>query len=139
MQEELILEIVNNANCEPKMHRHSYLRSTSTGFSHSHGKKLMACGGDFTLIKKYLINIRMVQLALMASVVLCHQLLIIIGLTHVLVVCRVIATVLVAENSSWTVITENSQTVAVMLGAVLHYITITVMTRVNAPQPSHYL
>ncbi len=75
----------------------------------------------------------------MASVVLCHQLLIIIGLTHVLVVCRVIATVLVAENSPWKVITENSQTVAVMLGAVLHYITITAMTRVKAPQTSHYL
>lgn len=67
--------------------------------------------------------------------VLCHQLLIIIGLTHVLVVCRVIATVLLAENSPWKVITENSQTVAVMLGAVLHYITITVMTRVKAHKP----
>lgn len=75
----------------------------------------------------------------MASVVLFHQLLIIIGLTHVLVVCRVIATVLLAENSPWKVITENSQTVAVMLGAVLHYITITVMTRVKAPQISHDL
>ncbi|KTF79749.1 hypothetical protein cypCar_00037631 [Cyprinus carpio] len=92
-EEELILEIVNNAQCEPKIHRHSYLRST----------------------------IVMVLVTLM--------LLIIIGLTHVLVVCRVIATVLLAENSPWKVITENSQTVAVMLGAVLHYITITVMTR----------
>uniref|UniRef100_A0A9J8ADL5 Anoctamin n=1 Tax=Cyprinus carpio carpio TaxID=630221 RepID=A0A9J8ADL5_CYPCA len=92
-EEELILEIVNNAHCEPKMHRHSYLRST---------------------------------------IVL---LLVIIGLTHVLVVSRVIATVLLAENSTWQVITENSQTVAVMLGAVLHYITITVMTRVKAHKP----
>ncbi|CAM4735294.1 unnamed protein product [Leuciscus chuanchicus] len=94
-EEELILEIVNNAHCEPKMHMHSYLRST----------------------------IVMVLATLM--------MLIIIGLTHVLVVFRVIAAVLLAENSSWTVITENSQTVALMLGAVLHYITITVMTRVN--------
>uniref|UniRef100_A0A8C2DCP9 Anoctamin n=1 Tax=Cyprinus carpio TaxID=7962 RepID=A0A8C2DCP9_CYPCA len=92
-EEELILEIVNNAHCEPKMHRHSYLRST---------------------------------------IVL---LLVIIGLTHVLVVSRVIATVLLAENSTWQVITENSQTVAVMLGAVLHYITITVMTQVKAHKP----
>ncbi|KAG1934080.1 anoctamin-9 isoform X1 [Pimephales promelas] len=94
-EEELILEIVNNAHCEPKMPMHSYLRST----------------------------IVMVLATLM--------MLIIIGLTHVLVVFRVIATVLLAENSSWPVITENSQTVALMLGAVLHYITITVMTRVN--------
>uniref|UniRef100_A0A9J7XLJ2 Anoctamin n=1 Tax=Cyprinus carpio carpio TaxID=630221 RepID=A0A9J7XLJ2_CYPCA len=94
-EEELILEIVNNAHCEPKMHRHSYLRST------------------------------------IVLVLVTLMLLVIIGLTHVLVVSRVIATVLLAENSTWQVITENSQTVAVMLGAVLHYITITVMTRVN--------
>ncbi|ROL45092.1 Anoctamin-9 [Anabarilius grahami] len=93
LQEELILEIVNNENCRPKMRQHSYLRST----------------------------IVMVLVTLM--------LLIIIGLTHVLVVFRVIATVLLAENSPWQVIAENSQTVALMLGAVLHYITITVMTR----------
>ncbi|XP_052400069.1 anoctamin-9 [Carassius gibelio] len=94
-EEELILEIVNNAQCEPKMPRHSYLRST------------------------------------IVLVLVTLMLLVIIGLTHVLVVSRVIATVLLAENSRWQVITENSQTVAVMLGAVLHYITITVMTRVN--------
>lgn len=63
---------------------------------------------------------------------MCYQMLIIIGLTHVLVVFRVIATLLLAENSSWPVINENSQTVALMLGAVLHYITITIMTRVNS-------
>uniref|UniRef100_A0A671NGV4 Anoctamin n=1 Tax=Sinocyclocheilus anshuiensis TaxID=1608454 RepID=A0A671NGV4_9TELE len=101
-EEELILEIVNNAHCEPKMHRHSYLRST------------------------------------VVLVLVTLMLLIIIGLTHVLVVCRVIATVLLAENSPWKVITENSQTVAVMLGAVLHYITITVMTRVKAPQKNKH-
>lgn len=28
MQEELILEIVNNPNCQPKKYSHSYLRST---------------------------------------------------------------------------------------------------------------
>ncbi|KAI2648074.1 Anoctamin-9 [Labeo rohita] len=89
--------------CEPKMHRHSYLCST------------------------------------MVLVLVTLMLLVIIGLTHVLVVCRVIATVLLAENSTWPVITENSQTVGVMLGAVLHYITITVMTRVKTPQTSHYL
>lgn len=75
----------------------------------------------------------------MLSVVMCYQLLIIIGLTHVLVVFRVIATVLLAENSSWQVITENSQTVALMLGAVLHYITITVMTRVSSTNSTKLL
>uniref|UniRef100_A0A673GJH7 Anoctamin n=1 Tax=Sinocyclocheilus rhinocerous TaxID=307959 RepID=A0A673GJH7_9TELE len=101
-EEELILEIVNNAHCKPKMHRHSYLRST------------------------------------IVLVLVTLMLLIIIGLTHVLVVCRVIATVLLAENSPWKVITENSQTVGVMLGAVLHYITITVMTRVKAPRKNKH-
>uniref|UniRef100_A0A672LUT0 Anoctamin n=1 Tax=Sinocyclocheilus grahami TaxID=75366 RepID=A0A672LUT0_SINGR len=101
-EEELILEIVNNVHCEPKMHRHSYLRST------------------------------------IVLVLVTLMLLIIIGLTHVLVVCRVIATVLLAENSPWKVITENSQTVGVMLGAVLHYITITVMTRVKAPRKNKH-
>lgn len=94
-EEELIMEIVNNAACNPKMHRHSYLRST-------------------------------IVLALVTL-----MLLIIIGLTHALVVFRVIATVLLAEKSQWQLIGDNSQTVALMLGAVLHYITITVMTRVN--------
>lgn len=28
LQEELILEIVNSADCDPKPHKHSYLRST---------------------------------------------------------------------------------------------------------------
>ncbi|KAI7790577.1 putative anoctamin-9-like [Triplophysa rosa] len=94
-EEELILEIVNNADCKPKMQRHSYLRST------------------------------------IVLVLVTLMLLLIIGLTHALVVFRVIATVLLAEHSSWNVISDNSQTVALMLGAVLHYITITVMTRVN--------
>ncbi|KAA0724049.1 Anoctamin-9 Transmembrane protein 16J [Triplophysa tibetana] len=94
-EEELILEIVNNADCKPKIQRHSYLRST------------------------------------IVLVLVTLMLLLIIGLTHALVVFRVIATVLLAEHSSLNVISENSQTVALMLGAVLHYITITVMTRVN--------
>lgn len=94
-EEELILEIVNNADCKPKMQKHSYLRST------------------------------------VVLVLVTLMLLLIIGLTHALVVFRVIATVLLAENSSWDVISDNSQTVALMLGAVLHYITITIMTRVN--------
>ncbi|XP_065147252.1 anoctamin-9 isoform X1 [Paramisgurnus dabryanus] len=94
-EEELILEIVNNEHCQPKIQRHYYLRSA------------------------------------IVLVLVTLMLLVIIGLTHALVVFRVIATVLLAEHSSWKVISENSQTVALMLGAVLHFLTITVMTRVN--------
>lgn len=53
----------------------------------------------------------------------------IIGLTHALVVFRVIAAVLLAEGS-WEFLSNHSNTGAMMLGAVLHYLIITVMTRV---------
>lgn len=55
----------------------------------------------------------------------------IIGLTHALVVFRVIAAVLLAEGS-WEFLSNHSNTGAMMLGAVLHYLIITVMTRVRA-------
>lgn len=61
MQEELILEIVNNANCQPKMHQHSYLRSTIVMVLVT----LMVrnpywfCEDAFTLIKKDIIHICM--------------------------------------------------------------------------------
>ncbi|XP_062328140.1 anoctamin-9 isoform X1 [Osmerus eperlanus] len=57
-------------------------------------------------------------------------LVLIIGLTHALVVFRVVAAVNMAE-ANWGFLRDHSSTVAVMLGAVLHYITIQVMTRVN--------
>ncbi|XP_030646503.1 anoctamin-9 [Chanos chanos] len=59
------------------------------------------------------------------------MLLLIIGLTHALVVFRVIALFLFAEYSPWQFLKDNSSMAALMLGAVLHYIIITVMTRVN--------
>nr|XP_046208166.1 anoctamin-9 [Oncorhynchus gorbuscha] len=93
-EEELILDIVNNAECAPKEHKHSYLRST------------------LVLILVTLI------------------LLLIIGLAHALVVFRVVATVMLAEGS-WEFLSDHSNTAAVILGAVLHYFTITIMTRVN--------
>ncbi|XP_041704580.1 anoctamin-9 [Coregonus clupeaformis] len=93
-EEELILEIVNNAECEPKQHKHSYLRSTLV-----------------------LILVTLVML-------------LIIGLAHALVVFRVVATVMLAEGS-WEFLSDHSNTAAVILGAVLHYFTITIMTRVN--------
>ncbi|XP_062855297.1 anoctamin-9 [Trichomycterus rosablanca] len=59
------------------------------------------------------------------------MLLLIIGLTHALVVFRVIASVEFAKLTKWPFLSENSSTVAIILGAVLHYLTITIMTRVN--------
>uniref|UniRef100_A0A3Q3IXK5 Anoctamin n=1 Tax=Monopterus albus TaxID=43700 RepID=A0A3Q3IXK5_MONAL len=89
-EEELILQIVNNVNCEPKKYKHSYLRST--------------------------------------VVLIC--ILLIIGLTHALVVFRVIAAELLAKGS-WEFLSTYSNIGAMMLGAFLHYIIITVMTRVQ--------
>ncbi|XP_061630663.1 anoctamin-9 isoform X3 [Phyllopteryx taeniolatus] len=58
------------------------------------------------------------------------MILVIIGLTHALVVFRVIVAVQLAEGS-WEFMSTHSNSVAMMLGAVLHYLIITVMTRVN--------
>lgn len=60
------------------------------------------------------------------------QILVIIGLTHALVVFRVIAAVLLAEGS-WEFLRTHSNTGAMMLGAVVHYLIITIMTRVRRP------
>ncbi|XP_035498275.1 anoctamin-9 [Scophthalmus maximus] len=93
-EEELILEIVNDVNCEPKKYKHSYLRST------------------------------------LVLICVTVMILVIIGLTHALVVFRVIAAVLLAEGS-WEFLSTHSNSGAMMLGAVLHYLIITVMTRIN--------
>ncbi|XP_029702077.1 anoctamin-9-like [Takifugu rubripes] len=58
------------------------------------------------------------------------MLMLIIGLAQALVVFRVIAAPLMSE-SSWAFIRDHANTVAVTLGAVLHYLTIQLMTRVN--------
>ncbi|XP_036820461.1 anoctamin-9 isoform X2 [Oncorhynchus mykiss] len=58
------------------------------------------------------------------------MLVLIIGLTHALVVFRVVAAVLLSEGT-WEFVRDHANTVAVMLGAVLHYFTMQVMTRVN--------
>ncbi|XP_071377851.1 anoctamin-9 isoform X2 [Centroberyx affinis] len=54
----------------------------------------------------------------------------IIGIAHALVVFRVVAAPLLSEGS-WEFIRDHANTVAMMLGAVLHYLTIQIMTRVN--------
>uniref|UniRef100_H3CLN8 Anoctamin n=1 Tax=Tetraodon nigroviridis TaxID=99883 RepID=H3CLN8_TETNG len=56
------------------------------------------------------------------------MLMLILGLAHVLVVFRVVAAPLLSEGNS-NFIKDHANTVAVMLGAVLHYVTIQVMTR----------
>lgn len=61
----------------------------------------------------------------------CSQLLLIIGLAQALVVFRVIASVVFAKHENWPFLSENSSTVAFMLTAVLHYLTITIMTWVK--------
>ncbi|XP_030650154.1 anoctamin-9 [Chanos chanos] len=57
-------------------------------------------------------------------------LVVIIGLTHALVICRLVSAMLLSE-SSWEFLRDHANTVAVLLGAVLHYITIQIMTKVN--------
>ncbi|KAG7235317.1 hypothetical protein INR49_002782, partial [Caranx melampygus] len=59
-----------------------------------------------------------------------EELMLIIGLTQALVVFRVVAAPLISEGS-WDFIRDHANTVAMMLGAVLHYVTIQIMTRVN--------
>ncbi|XP_031148568.1 anoctamin-9-like isoform X2 [Sander lucioperca] len=93
-EEELILEIVNDPNCQPKQFRHSYLRST------------------------------------LVLILVTLMLMLIIGLAHALVVFRVVAAPLMSEGK-WDFIKDHANIVAVILGAVLHYVTIQIMTRVN--------
>ncbi|KAG5263867.1 hypothetical protein AALO_G00269510 [Alosa alosa] len=57
-------------------------------------------------------------------------LVVIIGLTHALVLFRVVMRAVLA-NQAWEFLTTHSNTAVVMMGATLHYITIQVMTRVN--------
>ncbi|KAK2834446.1 hypothetical protein Q7C36_015147 [Tachysurus vachellii] len=64
-------------------------------------------------------------------VLMTLMLLLIIGLAQAIVVFRVIASVEFAKHTKWPFLSEHSNTVAFMLGAVLHFLTITIMTRVN--------
>ncbi|NXU23749.1 ANO9 protein, partial [Thalassarche chlororhynchos] len=55
---------------------------------------------------------------------------VLIGIAHALVIYRVIATALFTQSNS-EFLREQANTMAVMTGAVLHYITIVIMTKVN--------
>ncbi|XP_043980341.1 anoctamin-9 isoform X1 [Gambusia affinis] len=87
-EEELILELVNNADCRPKIYKHSYLRTA---------------------------------LVLIFVIVM---ILVIIGLTHFLVVFRVLVAGLLAKDFQ-------SNLGSMLAGALLHFIIITIMTKVN--------
>uniref|UniRef100_A0A8C6VZP0 Anoctamin n=1 Tax=Nothobranchius furzeri TaxID=105023 RepID=A0A8C6VZP0_NOTFU len=63
-------------------------------------------------------------------VIICVTILLIIGLTHALVVFRVIVAGFLASEPSGF-LRQHANIGAMVAGAVLHYITITVMTRVN--------
>ncbi|XP_061577650.1 anoctamin-9 [Cololabis saira] len=93
-EEELILEIINDAECEPKKFKHSYLHTT------------------------------------LVLICVTAMILVIIGLTHALVVFRVIVAGFLAKES-WEFMSNHSNLGAMTLGAVFHYIIITVMTQVN--------
>ncbi|KAM6204219.1 anoctamin-9 [Sarcoramphus papa] len=55
---------------------------------------------------------------------------VLIGIAHALVIYRVVATALFTQ-STFEFLREQANTMAVMTGAVLHYITIVIMTKVN--------
>ncbi|XP_012717068.3 anoctamin-9 isoform X1 [Fundulus heteroclitus] len=93
-EEELIMDIVNDPNCEPKRFIHSYWRST------------------------------------LVLILVTVMLMVILGLTHALVVFRVVAAPLMSD-SKWEFLEAHANTLALLMGAVLHYITIQVMTKVN--------
>lgn len=58
------------------------------------------------------------------------QIVVLIGIAHALVIYRVVATALFTQSDS-EFFREQANLVAVMTGAVLHYITIVVMTKVQ--------
>uniref|UniRef100_A0A8C2KX52 Anoctamin n=1 Tax=Cyprinus carpio TaxID=7962 RepID=A0A8C2KX52_CYPCA len=62
--------------------------------------------------------------------VLLIYLVVIIGLAHALVICRVLTAILLSQ-SEWDFFRDHANTIAMLSGAVLHYITIQVMTRIN--------
>ncbi|KAG7315144.1 hypothetical protein KOW79_021232 [Hemibagrus wyckioides] len=70
--------------------------------------------------------LRSILVLLLVTVVLV----VIIGLTHALVIVRVVSAMLLSDTQ-WKLINDNANMIAVTLGAVLHYLTIQAMTRVN--------
>ncbi|CAL8350118.1 unnamed protein product [Merluccius merluccius] len=69
--------------------------------------------------------------SMLVLILVTVMLVVIIGIAHAIIVFRVVAAPLLSDAGSWEFIHDHANTVAVMLGAVLHYITIQIMTRVN--------
>lgn len=59
------------------------------------------------------------------------QIAVLIGIAHALVIYRVVATALFTQSGS-EFLREQANTMAVMTGAVLHYLTIVIMTKVGS-------
>ncbi|XP_029438393.1 anoctamin-9 [Rhinatrema bivittatum] len=93
-EEELALELINNPECVPQKHEHSYLSSI-----------LVLLGVSFMIA-------------------------ILIGIAQAIVIYRVIVTVFFMK-SDFPFIREHANTAAVLTGAVVHYLTIVIMTKVN--------
>lgn len=55
---------------------------------------------------------------------------VIIGMTHALVICRILSGIMWSK-SKWDFLRDNANQLAMLTGAVLHYITIQVMTKVS--------
>nr|XP_020639849.1 anoctamin-9 isoform X1 [Pogona vitticeps] len=70
--------------------------------------------------------LRSIVVLLLALLLIC----ILIGIAHMLVIYRVVMTVFLTQSSS-EFFQERASTTAVMTGAVLHYLTIIIMTKVN--------
>lgn len=59
------------------------------------------------------------------------QMALMIGIAHALVIYRVVATALFSQSHS-EFLREQANMVAMMTGAVLHYVTIVIMTKVRS-------
>ncbi|KAM9764163.1 anoctamin-9 isoform 4-T4 [Dama dama] len=92
-QEEMALGLINCPDYQPRLHQHSYLRST--------------------------------VILLLSLLMICLM----IGMAHVLVVYRVLAAALF--NSALPFLGEQVTTAVVVSGALVHYVIILIMTKIN--------
>ncbi|XP_026523948.1 anoctamin-9 [Notechis scutatus] len=70
--------------------------------------------------------IRSIIVLILALIMIC----VLIGIAHVLVIYRVVVTVIFTQSNS-KFLQEKATTVAVLTGAVMHYLSIIIMTKVN--------
>ncbi|XP_075402378.1 anoctamin-9 [Tenrec ecaudatus] len=94
VEDEMVMEMMNCPEYEPKNHRHSYLHSALVLF--------------------------------LSLVMIC----VMIGMAHILVVYRVLAAALFSYWAS-PLLAAQVTTVVVVSGALVHYVTIVIMTKIN--------